>query len=103
MVEEEQRLKAEIAELLQKAEEADQAEDDRFGPHLRGDELPEELRFREQRLAKVQEAKAALEGEARLRAGVDEHEPPEGPEPKGSKGAVGGSSGRQNLIVDPEN
>ena len=86
MVEEEQRLKAEIAELLQKAEQADQAEDHRFGPHRRGDELPEELRFRERRLAKIQEAKAALEGEARLRAGVDEHEPPEGPEPKGSKG-----------------
>jgi transposase/IS5 family transposase len=83
MVEEEQRLKAEIAELLQKAEEADQAEDDRFGPHRRGDELPEELRFRERRLAKIQEAKAALEAEARLRAGA---EPPEEPGPKGPKG-----------------
>ena len=86
MVEEEQRLKAEIAELLQKAEQADQAEDHRFGPHRRGDELPEELRFRERRLAKIQEAKAALEAEARLRAGADEHEPPEEPGPKGPKG-----------------
>jgi len=57
-------LQAEIARLLAEAEAADKAEDVRYGKGKRGDELPEELRNREQRLKKIQEAKAALEEEA---------------------------------------
>ncbi|MDV7352139.1 transposase [Rhodococcus oxybenzonivorans] len=37
----------------------------RFGKNRRGDELPEELRRREARLAKIREARPALEAEAR--------------------------------------
>ncbi len=68
MREEEARLEAEIAGLLQKAEAEDAAEDRRYGQDKRGDELPPELAFREGRLAKIREARAALEAEARAEA-----------------------------------
>jgi transposase len=58
-------LEAEIARLLAEAEATDTVEDTRYGKGKRGDELPEELRYRERRLKKIQEAKQALEEEAR--------------------------------------
>ena len=61
-------LKAEIARLLAEAEAMDAAEDVRYGRGKRGDELPEELRFRQRRLRKIEEAKQALEEEARKEA-----------------------------------
>ena len=61
-------LAAEIAELLRRAEAVDRDEDARYGAEQRGDELPAELARRESRLAKIREAKAALEAEARARA-----------------------------------
>jgi len=60
-------LESQVKELLAEAEAADQAEDAQHGPR-RGDELPEELRFRQQRLEKIQQAKAALEAEAQAEA-----------------------------------
>jgi transposase len=63
-------LAAEIARLLAEAQATDEAEDVRYGKGKRGDELPAELRFREQRLKKIQEAKLALEAEARQQAPV---------------------------------
>jgi transposase len=63
-------LKAEITRLLAEAEAVDAAEDTRYGRGKRGDELPEELRFRERRLQKIEEAKQALEEEARREAEV---------------------------------
>jgi len=60
----EARLKKEIAELLRKAESVDEEEDDRYGRGRRGDELPDELRRREERLKKIKQAKAELEAEA---------------------------------------
>lgn len=68
MTEEEARLAAEVAEMLRRAAEADAADDARYGPDVSGDELPAELRRREDRLRKIREAKAALEAEARQRA-----------------------------------
>jgi hypothetical protein len=65
MQQEEQRLRAEIKRLLARSEAEDTAEDELYGPDRRGDELPEELRRRESRLKKIQEAKAALEQEAK--------------------------------------
>src|SRR5947209_6690712 len=67
MKKEEERLKAEIAELLKQQQQTDEAEDAILGSR-RGDALPDELRFREQRLAKIQEAKARLEEQARIAA-----------------------------------
>jgi transposase len=60
-------LEAQVKELLAEAEAADQAEDAQYGTR-RGDELPEELRFRQQRLAKIRQAKEALEAEAQAEA-----------------------------------
>jgi transposase len=68
MKEEEARLEAEVKELLKKAEAVDEEEDRRYGKDKRGDELPEELAFRESRLRKIREARTALEAEARREA-----------------------------------
>jgi len=64
MQKEEERLRKEMAELLAQAESTDAAEDDLHGREARGDELPAELARRETRLAKIQEAKKALEKQA---------------------------------------
>ena len=61
MKEEEARLDNEVAKLMAKAEAVDEEEDCRYGKDKRGDELPGELAFRESRLKKIREAKAALE------------------------------------------
>jgi len=46
----------------------DEEEDKRYGTDQRGDELPEELAFREGRLERIREAMAALEAEAEAAA-----------------------------------
>lgn len=77
MQEEEKRLKKEIAKLMRESELTDRSEDRCYGPDKRGDELPAELAHRESRLKKIQEAKAALEAEAReaaAQAGLTESE-----------------------------
>src|SRR5450759_3490515 len=68
MGETEQRLRQEVEEVLRIAAAVDEAEDAQYGKGKRGDELPEELARRESRLKKLQEAKAALEEEARQKA-----------------------------------
>lgn len=68
MTEKEKVLADEVSALLFEAERIDKAEDTKFGKNRRGDELPAELARRETRLAKIRQAKAALEEEARVRA-----------------------------------
>ena len=68
MGEEETRLKDEIDALLKRAEDEDAAEDEKYGKGRSGDNLPAELARRESRLSKLQEAKQALEAEARQQA-----------------------------------
>jgi transposase len=63
----EAELQAKVKTLLAAAEKADSADDKHYGKGKRGDELPEELRRAESRLKKIQEAKRALEAEARAR------------------------------------
>jgi len=65
---EEKRLKEEIDQLLSSAEAADQQEDQQYGTDCRGDELPQELARRQSRLVRIQEAKKALEAEAKAAA-----------------------------------
>jgi hypothetical protein len=65
MLQEEERLKEEIHQMLEEAEATDREEDDRFGRESRGDELPEELGRRQDRLQTIQKAKADLEKEAK--------------------------------------
>jgi transposase len=64
----EQRLEGEVRALLAQAQQVDAAEDAQYGPGRRGDEVPAELARRESRLAKIREAKTALEQEAKARA-----------------------------------
>lgn len=56
MKQDQERLKAEIAELTSRAARVDAEEDAQYGSDNAGDELPEELQRREQRLGKIQEA-----------------------------------------------
>lgn len=65
MREEQARLKAEIGELLKRAERLDRAEDERFAAQAAGEALPEELKRREDRLFKIEAAKARLEARQR--------------------------------------
>src|SRR5207249_7858139 len=58
------RLAAEVAGWLAQAEAADAADDAALGAAQRGDELPDWVAHKQQRLAKIQAAKAALEAEA---------------------------------------
>jgi transposase len=74
MVEEETRIQAEIDGYLRRAREEDAAEDALFGPDQSGPGLPDELRCRENRLAKIREAKAALEAEAQAAAEAKQKE-----------------------------
>jgi len=90
-------LQAEIARLLAEAEATDAAEDARYGRGKRGDELPEELRFRERRLRKIQEAKQALEEEARKEA---EAKPSAAGKPEGA--TVRPKSKAQRNFTDPD-
>jgi transposase len=61
------RLQAEVDKLLEQAEQIDAEQDAVLGSR-RGDELPAELKRREDRLAKIREAKARLEAEAKAKA-----------------------------------
>ena len=94
MKEKERQLASEVAALLRRAEEADEEEDRQHGKDRCGDELPEELSFREGRLEKIREAKAALEAEARAAGEQAEAE---------GKGHVGVPEDRaQRNFTDPE-
>jgi transposase len=67
MKKEEERLQAEIDALVKKAQQADGEEDAALGTR-RGDELPEELKRREDRLEVIQAAKKRLEERAKAQA-----------------------------------
>src|SRR5258708_16080250 len=64
----EAELKAEVARMLAAAEAADSEEDETFGQDKRGDEMPDWAGDKQKRLAKIQQAMAALEADARLAA-----------------------------------
>ena len=68
MEETEKRLRKEVRELLKQAEAVDEEEDKRYGRERQGEELPEELQRRETRIARIREAKKALEERAREKA-----------------------------------
>jgi transposase len=59
-----QALEEEVRRILAEAKVVDAEEDARYGPERRGDELPEGLGRRVERLRRLQEARARLEREA---------------------------------------
>lgn len=93
MVSDEERIKAEIDGYFRRAAEEDAAEDALYGSDKTGRELPDHLRRRQDRLAKIREAKAALEAEAKAAADVRSKER------EAKVAAAGGKlSGRQPKI-----
>lgn len=61
-------LAAEVQGWLSQAAATDEAEDRKFGPGKRGDEMPDWVADKQKRLEKIRSAKAALEAEARAKA-----------------------------------
>ena len=100
------QLEAEVKQLLAKAEATDQEEDTRYGRGRRGDELPEELQFKQSRLSRIKEAKEALELEARQEAeskrrdSQDDNKPRIGRPPKPISDKP--SSKAQRNFTDPD-
>lgn len=90
MKEREKELEAEVARMLAEAEAADSEEDAVHGKGRRGDELPKELKRRQDRLARIREARAALEAEAKAareaelaeREAAKKHPPDDPPPPE---------------------
>lgn len=78
----EQELAAEVARLLSEAQGIDEEEDQLYGPGKRGDELPEELRDPETRLARIRSLIGELEAEAKAAA---EHEQAEKEKPEAER------------------
>jgi transposase len=108
MKQEEQRLRQEIAELVREAERTDRRDGKLYGD-ARGDELPEELARRQSRLAKIQEAMAALEAEAKAkaeaeRAQADDDDDEKRDDDEGQSGDKKrrGSKGRRSVKAVPE-
>ncbi len=76
MKQEKERLEKEIEELMQQAEAADREEDKAFGKDRNGYNLPEELRRREDRLAKIGQLREELEQEKRQEQHLREGQTP---------------------------
>ena len=97
----EDKLAAEVAAWMKQAEAIDEAEDRAIGREQRGDETPEWVANKAKRLAKIREAKAALEAQAkeavRQKDGSDP-EPPSPPEPPSAEPA----DTAQRNFTDPE-
>ncbi len=68
MLERERELEQQVRRLMEEAARVDAAEDERYGPGRRGDELPADLATAEQRLAKLREIKQKMEQRAREEA-----------------------------------
>ena len=82
----EQRLRREIEELTEQAARVDAEEDRLYGEDRRGDELPEELRRREDRLARIEEAMERLKArQAEEDRGKGRHEGDERKSPRGGR------------------
>lgn len=81
----ETELAAEVERWLQAAEAADAQEDRLYGTK-RGDEMPDWVADKQKRLAKIREAKAALEAEARAAAEEEERRRAEAEEKRLAEG-----------------
>jgi transposase len=84
MKKQEAELKAKVEEIVRAAEAADAEEDRLHGKGKRGDELPEDLRHAETRLARIRAAKAELEAEAKAQAAAEKDAPDDDEPPTGS-------------------
>jgi len=80
------QLEAEIDRWFEEAERLDREEDQLYGADKTGDELPDWVADKQQRVEKIRQAKAALEAEARaeLEGGPDPNKTGHKPRPTGT-------------------
>ena len=104
MKQDQERLKAEVTELTSRAAREDAEEDAQYGPENAGDELPEELKRREQRLGKIQEAIERLRSRqaAEDRAAGRKETPARGEEGKKKREFGEPPEKKQDNFTDPE-
>jgi transposase len=108
MREAEKKLAAEVSAWFSRAEASDAEDDDALGD-TRGDEMPDWVANKVERLARIREAKAALEAEAKASPPDDDDEGP-GPssgmglkQGRPQRGPDGGPPGRaQRNFTDPD-
>ena len=94
-----QAIEEEVQRMLAEAKAADAEEDAHYGPARRGDELPEGLGGRRERLKRLKEAKERLQREAEAAAkAVQEH----GEQRRAEEEATGKKKrGRKPKVVEP--
>jgi len=92
-------IQEEVRRMLAEAKEVDAEEDALFGPERRGDELPEGLGRRAERLKRLQEAKARLEREAEEAARATQEHLAQRQEEEASSGRK--KRGRKPKVVEP--
>ena len=103
MVRAEAGLEAVVESWLDRAAAADAAEDEALGVAARGDEMPAWVADKAKRLAKIREAKAALEAEARdAAARAAQTRAPKRPGPKPKPPADVPADKAQRNFTDPE-
>jgi transposase len=88
-------LEQQVNDLLNQAEQIDENEDVQYGKGKSGNDLPKELKFRQSRLQKLQEAKKALEDEAKADAASRQKEY------EAKKAAYDNKSGRRGRPPKP--
>ena len=92
-------IEEEVRRMLEEAKAVDEEEDVRYGPDRRGDEMPEGLGRRAERLKHLQKAKTRLEREAAEAARVVEEKLAERAEEKTATGKK--KRGRKPRAVEP--
>ena len=91
-----EELEKEIEGLLKNADVVDREEDKKYGKGKKGWELPDELKRRETRLAKIKEAMNTLEEEAREAAAEKQQEK------EAQKKSTKGSANKPSPAVEPK-
>ena len=93
-----ERLEAEIEQLLKEAEQTDAEQDAALGSRA-ATNCPTELKRREERLAKIREAKARLEAEAAAAAEAEQHRRDEAEAERAAEGRK--RRGKEPAPIDP--
>ena len=96
-----EQFAGEVAALLQQAEQTDAEQDAALGSR-RGDELPEELKRRQQRLQAIEAAMSRLEHEAKVKAEEQRRERAEAEAQRQTSGKSAGGRPPKPISEEPE-
>jgi transposase len=101
-----EELRAEVRKYLEESAAIDDAEDAELGKGRRGDEQPEWVKNKQERLARIRAAKAELEAEARQKAQEEakrqSERPPSAPGPRPAPPSPTPDDAAQRNFTDPE-